>query len=66
MGLWAGACAIAVSIHLASAGNRFLVPHGLHPGILVASSLLGLASALCPWQAFFSRRRRAPQAAAAS
>lgn len=67
MGLWAAACSIAVGIHVVTALNRLVMPDGLHPASLTASSLLGLVAAACLWQAFFPRRpRRKPAAAGAA
>ncbi len=60
MGLWAGACSIAVGIHIVTAVNRFVMQDGLHPATLTASSLLGLGAATCLWRAFFPRRPRKP------
>lgn len=50
---WAGACAAALAMHVASAANRFLVSEGMHPALLASSSLLGLGAAAGIWLAFF-------------
>lgn len=65
MGLWAAAGSIAVGVHVVTAVNRLVMPDGLHPVSLAASSLLGLAAVACLWQAFFPRRPR-PKPVAAS
>ncbi len=64
--LWGIAGGGAVGIHVCAAANRFVDANGIHPALLLAQAVFGLAAAIGIWLAFFPPRRARNERAASA